>query len=159
MGATSSRRIRSRRNRASTHLWRCACATALLVGCGDASSASTTPADPVPEPDETRFLPWELTEFPELPPEAVEVPEARIELGRLLFYDPILSVDHETACATCHSEIWGMGDGIPRGVGHGAGLDAGPRRQGPNRMRRNSQSLYNLAFRSSFLWDGRAGSP
>ncbi len=84
-----------------------------------------------------------------------DVPDARIELGRLLFFDPILSVDDQTACATCHSEIWGMGDGIPRAVGHGAGLNAGPAREGPNMLRRNSPALYNLAFRSSLLWDGR----
>lgn len=87
-----------------------------------------------------------------------DVPKARLELGRLLFYDPVLSVDHETACATCHSELWGMGDGIPRAVGHGAGLDAGPRRDGPNTMRRNSPALYNLAFRSTLLSDGRVAT-
>ncbi len=85
-----------------------------------------------------------------------DVPEARVELGRLLFFDPILSVDKETACVTCHSEIWGMGDGIARGVGHGAGLLAGPGRRGPNNLRRNSPALYNLAFRPSLLWDGSA---
>jgi len=85
-----------------------------------------------------------------------DVPEARLELGRLLYYDPVLSIDNQTACATCHSELWGMGDGIPRGVGHGAGLDAGPGRVGPNTLRRNSPALFNLAFRSSLLWDGRA---
>jgi cytochrome c peroxidase len=83
-----------------------------------------------------------------------DVPEARIELGHLLFFDPILSVDHETACVTCHSEIWGMGDGIARAVGHGAGLLAGPGRRGPNALRRNSPALYNLAFRKSLTWDG-----
>jgi cytochrome c peroxidase len=84
-----------------------------------------------------------------------DVPDARIELGRLLFFDPILSMDDQTARATCHSEIWGMGDGIPRAVGHGAGLNAGPGREGPNMLRRNSPALYNLAFRPSLLWDGR----
>jgi cytochrome c peroxidase len=84
-----------------------------------------------------------------------DVPDARIELGHVLFFDPILSVDRETACVTCHSQIWGMGDGIPRAIGHGAGLNAGPGREGPNILRRNSPALYNLAFRSSLLWDGR----
>jgi cytochrome c peroxidase len=84
-----------------------------------------------------------------------DVPDARIELGRLLFFDPVLSVDHQTACATCHSEIWGMGDGIPRAIGNGAGLDAGPGREGPIMLTRNSPAIYNLAFRPSLLWDGR----
>lgn len=84
-----------------------------------------------------------------------DVPEARIELGHLLFFDPILSADHETACATCHSELWGMGDAIPRAIGQGAGLDAGPGREGPNMLRRNTPTLFNIAFRPSLLWDGR----
>lgn len=103
-------------------------------------------------------LPWALTEFPTLPDIAIDVPEERIALGRLLFYDPVLSVDNETACATCHSELWGMGDGIAVGVGHGAGPVTGPGRNGPNISRRNSLSLFNLAFRETFLWDGRADS-
>lgn len=103
-------------------------------------------------------LPWPLIEFPPLPATATDVPEERIELGRLLFYDPVLSIDGETACATCHSELWGMGDGIRVGVGHGAGPVTGPGREGPNVSRRNSQALFNLAFRETFLWDGRAGS-
>ena len=115
----------------------------LAVGCGAGDSGSTG------------LAPWPLATFPEMPESMQDVPESRIELGRLLFYDPILSVDHETACATCHSEIWGMGDGLARGIGHGAGLGAGPRRAGPNRLRRNSPSLYNLAWRESLLWDGR----
>jgi cytochrome c peroxidase len=84
-----------------------------------------------------------------------DVPEARIELGKSLFYDPILSTDRETACATCHSEIWGMSDTLPRAVGHSAGLIAGPDRQGTNVLRRNSPTLFNMAFRSSFFVDGR----
>jgi cytochrome c peroxidase len=103
-------------------------------------------------------LPWPLIEFPALPAIAVDVPEERLELGRLLFYDPVLSVDDETACATCHSELWGMGDGIELGVGHSAGPFTGPGRDGPNISRRNSQALYNLAFRKTLLWDGRAAS-
>ncbi|MGB5813364.1 MAG: cytochrome c peroxidase [Polyangiales bacterium] len=103
-------------------------------------------------------LPWPLTAFPELPEIARNVPEDRIALGRLLFFDPILSIDDQVACATCHSEFWGMSDAIRVGVGHGAGLIAGPGRDGPNLSRRNSLSLFNLAFRETLLWDGRSSS-
>ncbi|MEM8609548.1 MAG: cytochrome-c peroxidase [Myxococcota bacterium] len=103
-------------------------------------------------------VPWPVAEFPALPDEAVEVPEARLALGRLLFYDPVLSVDSQTACGTCHSEFWGMGDALSVGIGHGAGINAGPGREGPSVSRRNSQALFNLAFRETFLWDGRAES-
>lgn len=105
---------------------------------------------------EDAATPWPVTAFPELPAAVRDAPDERVELGRLLFYDPVLSIDDQTACATCHSEKWGMGDGIPRAIGHGAGLGAGPRRDGPNELRRNSPALYNLAFRPSLLWDGRA---
>ena len=119
---------------------------ALALGCGD-SARNTGVESPTP---------WPITAFPARPDIMNDVPEARVELGRLLFFDPILSVDRQTACVTCHSEIWGMGDGIARAVGHGAGLLAGPGRRGPNMLRRNSPALYNLAFRPSLLWDGSA---
>lgn len=125
----------------------------LAIGCGSPVAESFIEGPP----SENRPpAPWPLEAFPDLPEIMRDVPKARLELGRLLFYDPVLSIDNQTACATCHSEIWGMGDGIPRSVGHGAGLDAGPRRVGPNTLRRNSPALFNLAFRSSLLWDGRA---
>jgi cytochrome c peroxidase len=85
-----------------------------------------------------------------------DVPPARIELGHLLFYDPVLSVDHQTSCSTCHSERWGLSDALRRSVGHGAGLLAGPGRQGPNTVRRNSTTLFNVALRDVLLWDGGA---
>ena len=120
----------------------------LVTACGDSAG-----------PSEAQSLtPWPVAAFPEIPDIMKNVPEARIELGHLLFFDPILSVDHETACVTCHSEIWGMGDGIARAVGHGAGLLAGPGRRGPNELRRNSPALYNLAFRQSLTWDGEAAT-
>jgi cytochrome c peroxidase len=121
----------------------------LLASCGESGGASQDPAPPVP---------WPVAEFPPLPDVMNDVPEERIELGRLLFFDPLLSVDRETACATCHLGQWGMGDALPRSVGHGAGLISGPDRVGPNTLRRNALSLYNVAFRSQLLWDGRAAS-
>ncbi len=128
---------------------------ALVAACGDAAdSAQST----VGEPEVMPSLPWPLVEFPVLPEIARNVPAARIELGNLLFYDPILSIDRETACATCHSEFWGMSDALPVAVGHSAGPLAGPGREGPNTLRRNSPALFNLAFRESLLWDGGATS-
>ncbi|MEM7435655.1 MAG: cytochrome c peroxidase [Myxococcota bacterium] len=102
--------------------------------------------------------PWEIVEFPPLPASMVDVPEERIEVGRLLFSDPLLSADGETACLTCHSEVWGMSDALSVAVGHGAGIGAGPNRVGPNVSRRNSMALFNLAFRETLLWDGRSDS-
>jgi cytochrome c peroxidase len=120
---------------------------AVAASCGD-SAISEQGAD----------TPWPVTEFPQLPEVMKKVPPARIELGHLLFYDAILSIDHETSCSTCHSERWGLSDALRRGVGHGAGLLAGPGRQGPNTVRRNSSTLINLAFRETLTVDGRAAT-
>lgn len=128
------------------------CAAQLFAtGCG---SPDGSPVDP-PGPSPT--VPWPVTEFPSLP-DMSGVPDARLELGRLLFYDPILSIDKETACATCHSDKWAMSDGLTRSIGHGSGLLAGPQRSGGTMVRRNSQALFNLAFRETLLWDGRSES-
>jgi cytochrome c peroxidase len=89
---------------------------------------------------------------------APEVASARAELGRLLFYDPILSSDAEVACATCHSEHWGMGDGLPLAIGVGAGSLVGPGRHGDAIGRRNAPTLWNVGARGVLFWDGRAST-
>lgn len=105
------------------------------------------------------ILPWAKTPFPAVPaPDDNPTTDAKVSLGRLLFYDPIASTDHQVACATCHSEVWGMSDGLARSVGHGAGLVAGPGRSGPNVTRRNAPTLWNAAYLGSAFWDGRASS-
>jgi cytochrome c peroxidase len=110
-------------------------------------------------PDAGVDLPWAVTAFPAVTdPEGNRSTPAKVNLGQLLFYDPISSVDHQVACATCHSEVWGMSDGLARSVGNGAGLVAGPGRSGPNVTRRNAPTLWNVAFRSTVFWDGRASS-
>ncbi len=115
----------------------------LLAGCGD-GAAETNAAE----------LPWAVGEWPSYsPPDA-----AQAQLGKLLFYDPVLGADGTTACATCHSEHWGMGDGLPVSVGLDGVGAVGPGRDGVNRTRRNSQSLWNVAFRQRLFWDGRSPS-
>jgi cytochrome c peroxidase len=121
------------------------CLAVIAAACGGDSTAGTESAGPTP---------WPVTAFPELPAVMEDVPEARTKLGNFLFYDPILSIDRETACATCHSEFWGMSDALPLAVGHGAGPLAGPGREGSNTLRRNAPALFNLAFRQSLNWDG-----
>jgi len=132
----------------------------LAVACGNGERlASAAPVVDAATLDSGTAAPWPVTSFPDVvaPPENPMTPE-KIELGRLLFYDPIVSVDRETACVTCHSEVWGMSDALPRSIGQGGGLLAGPGRSGPNRTRRNSMTLWNVAFRQSTFWDGRAES-
>jgi cytochrome c peroxidase len=95
-----------------------------------------------------------------LPPEPIDNPStpAKVDLGRLLFHDPMLSGDHATACVTCHSQYWGMGDGLALGIGVGGTGPAGIGRTGPTRTRRNAPSLWNAAYRTALFWDGRVSS-
>ncbi|MEM8789449.1 MAG: cytochrome c peroxidase [Pseudomonadota bacterium] len=86
--------------------------------------------------------------------------ERAAEVGRLLFFDPILSGNRNIACATCHHPRLGTGDGLSLGLGQGAeGL--GPERvAGPTvlkRIPRNAPPLWNLGAREIdvLFHDGR----
>jgi cytochrome c peroxidase len=66
------------------------------------------------------------------------------ELGRELFYDPILSIDNSIACANCHQQHVAFADPVHRfskGVGDRSGI-------------RNAPPIQNMAFQSDFFWDG-----
>ena len=104
-------------------------------------------------------MPWVYASLG-LAPEPVDNPATpeKIDLGRLLFHDPILSGDRATACVTCHSQYWGMGDGLSLGIGVGGTGPSGIGRRGPTTTRRNVPSLWNVAYRTALFWDGRAAS-
>ena len=74
----------------------------------------------------------------------------RVALGRLLFWDPILSGQKDVACATCHHPAFGYADGLDLSIGaNGTGL--GPARtfvsgHAPRPVKRNSQTVLNAAF-------------
>lgn len=74
---------------------------------------------------------------------------AEVTLGRLLFYDPILSGNEEVACATCHHPRHATSDGVSLGIGDGgAGLGpdrvADPENPPEQRIPRNAPGLFNL---------------
>src|SRR5215510_7043560 len=82
----------------------------------------------------------------------------RVELGYLLFFDPILSGDKTTSCASCHHPDYGMADGLPKGVGVG-GHGIGAQRAGTGlELQRNTPSIFNVAFNVLQFWDGRVGT-
>jgi len=68
----------------------------------------------------------------------------QIDLGRLLFFDPLLSADHSLSCASCHKPDQGFSDGKGRSVGIGGQV-----------LRRSSPTLWNSAFLKTFFWDAR----
>lgn len=71
----------------------------------------------------------------------------QIDLGRYLFFDPLLSSDGSVSCASCHDPARGFTDGnaVSTGVGGVTGLRSAP-------------SLWNVAYLDVFFWDGRAQS-
>lgn len=68
----------------------------------------------------------------------------KFELGRKLFHDPILSVDSTISCASCHAQVHAFAD-------HNTALSTGVF----NRLgTRNSPAIFNMAWQTSFMWDG-----
>ena len=71
------------------------------------------------------------------------------ELGRLLFWDPILSGNRNISCGTCHHPKFGTSDGLSLGMGEG-GRGLGPERVvdpenlPEQRIPRNAPALFNL---------------
>jgi len=85
----------------------------------------------------------------------------KVALGRLLFFDPVLSATLTVACSTCHRPNFGWADGRPTPIGVG-GLGAGPKRlpvkaAGIEVLSRNTPGLLNVAFNG--LLSGRAYDP
>jgi cytochrome c peroxidase len=85
----------------------------------------------------------------------------RVALGRLLFWDPILSGSKDVACATCHHPAFGYSDGLDVSIGSG-GIGVGAARTfspgHPARLvKRNSQSVLNVAFNG--IAAGSAAAP
>lgn len=74
----------------------------------------------------------------------------KIELGRLLFYDPLLSGNRDVSCATCHHPEFGYAESLDLSIGvNGSGLGQNRTFNKPNDIpftKRNSQSLLNIAF-------------
>ncbi|MEJ6584223.1 MAG: cytochrome c peroxidase [Crocinitomicaceae bacterium] len=67
-----------------------------------------------------------------------------IEIGRSLFYDPILSLDNSISCSSCHLSFTAFTH-VDHALSHGIGDSIGTR---------NSPVLINLAWNKYFMWDG-----
>ncbi|MEM9254574.1 MAG: cytochrome c peroxidase [Pseudomonadota bacterium] len=71
----------------------------------------------------------------------------QIDLGRYLFFDPVLSGDGSVSCASCHHPELGLSDGRPVSVGIGG-----------HEVARAAPTLWNVAFLERFFWDAHASS-
>ena len=92
-----------------------------------------------------------------------ESSQAKFQLGRLLFFDKILSGNRNISCATCHHPRFATSDGLSLGVGEG-GFGVGTERKlglGKaairDRVPRHAPALFNLGHTSvnSLFYDGR----
>ena len=80
--------------------------------------------------------------------EANPITEAGFELGKKLFYEGKLSVNNAVSCGVCHEQAFAFthhGHTFSQGVSEDSGT-------------RNSLPIQNLAFQSSFMWDGISGN-
>lgn len=68
----------------------------------------------------------------------------KIEIGRALFYDPILSRNNTVSCASCHSQYTAFAH-VDHALSHGIEDRIGTR---------NAPALMNLAWSKQFMWDG-----
>jgi len=76
--------------------------------------------------------------------------EPKAQLGKLLFFDPILSGNKDVACATCHHPEFGFAESLEVSIGvNGLGLGQKRKFKLPNDIplvKRNSQTILNTAF-------------
>jgi cytochrome c peroxidase len=112
---------------------------AALLGSGAAFAA-----DKVPAPTTADHI-WRLPAAP-APADNAGTP-ARLALGKALFFDPRLSGNGASSCASCHNPSLGWSDGLKTAVGFGGVV-----------LGRATPTIVNTAFNTQFMWDGRKKS-
>lgn len=75
-------------------------------------------------------------------------------IGHALFFDRVLSLHGDNACAGCHSPSNGFGDTQSIAIGIQSNEVVGPRRTGPRNQRRTPMVLNNV-FYPKLMWNGR----
>ena len=110
---------------------------ATMWGCGD----NLRPPDF--EPSAPSDYEWELPEgvpAPAVPADNPMTPE-KVELGRYLFYDTRLSGNETQSCASCHEQQYAFAESRALPIGSTGDI-----------VGRNSPSLMNVAYYSTFTW-------
>ncbi|MBX7215381.1 MAG: c-type cytochrome [Candidatus Kapabacteria bacterium] len=106
---------------------------ATTIGCGDATGTIELPLLETPKDFPAIITPKDNPYSPE-----------KAELGRYLFYDTRFSADYSVSCASCHQQQHAFSDGFNR-VSKGFAGRTGTR---------NAMALTNIAYNTSFFWDG-----
>lgn len=123
---------------------RAGCWMALAVAAGCSGGRRPPPREHRPTPYAVQ-LPANVAPMP-VPADNPLTVEG-VELGRHLFYDPILSGDNTKSCASCHEQGRGFTDGRVTAIGVRG-----------QKVRRNTMALVNLAWSAPYFWDGRAAT-
>ncbi len=91
--------------------------------------------------------PWQP--LPETAPAPADNPTtaAKVELGKMLYFDPRLSSTGTVSCFSCHNVMEGGDDHRPTSIGVHGHVGG-----------RNAPTVWNAAFLSTQFWDGRAAS-
>jgi cytochrome c peroxidase len=113
---------------------------------GEETPSASLPKDTLPTKLELDTLPLGLTTRGTIPADN-QLTTERVALGRRLFFDGLLSADKTVSCASCHLPEHGFAqpDAVATGVGGVKGT-------------RNSPTIFNRVFGTSFFWDGRAAT-
>ena len=127
----------------------CASAAFLIVACGGATKetpkAQMPPGETLTSGDFSMVLPLGLQAGAAYVPETNPITQAKIELGRRLYFDARLSKDGTISCASCHAPEKGFSDGRATSLGVGGQTGA-----------RNAPTVMNRLFSKEQFWDGRA---
>jgi cytochrome c peroxidase len=127
-----------------------------------ASTASTTSAAPARDATRALRLPAPVADA-DFYDHGAPAPE-KVELGRLLMHDKILSGNLNISCATCHHSLTDTGDGLSLPVGEGGrgtgvirNTAFGTADRVPERVPRNAPPVFNLGAREfvRMFHDGR----
>jgi len=114
-----------------------------LYSSGNTQSWPKPTLDSLPAQHFTDIGPLGAAKFPADNPSSKE----KILLGKILFFDPRLSLSKQIACSSCHDPELGWGDGRHLAFGHN-------RQNG----KRNAMTIINTGYYDNLFWDGRAKS-
>lgn len=81
-------------------------------------------------------------------PNDINLTKEGVQLGRMLFYDPVLSSDSTVSCASCHKQEFAFADGGQAKSKNVFGVFT----------KRNTPPLFNLIWFKDFFWDGRTNT-
>ena len=74
-------------------------------------------------------------------PEDNPMTQAKVNLGKAIFFDKNLSANQQQACASCHQQEFAFGENIPHSFG-----------STKQKHRRNSSALVNIAYNKTLTW-------